>query len=157
MFNVPITKVEPKDNLILIVTFADGEVVSFDIKTLFDKYPYFKSLEDRTLFKTVKIDNYFADALIWNDDIDLAASGIYFNGDHIAKVEPMPNKLIGGRIDIIRNKRKMSQRDLAKKSAVMQAEISKIERGEGNPTVATLQKLATALNVSIKDFFKDFK
>lgn len=36
-----ITKIYLKDNLILIASFNDGEIVSFDIKTLFNKYPIF--------------------------------------------------------------------------------------------------------------------
>lgn len=38
---------KPKENLTIIATFADGEVVSFDIKTLFEKYPVFNGLNKR--------------------------------------------------------------------------------------------------------------
>jgi XRE family transcriptional regulator, regulator of sulfur utilization len=40
----------------------------------------------------------------------------------------------------------LSQRDLSEKSGVRQADISRIERGAGNPTEATLQRLANALD-----------
>ena len=33
-----VTKIEAKENLTLLATFADGEVVSFDVKTLFERY-----------------------------------------------------------------------------------------------------------------------
>jgi ribosome-binding protein aMBF1 (putative translation factor) len=39
----------------------------------------------------------------------------------------------------------MSQRELAVRSGVRQADISRIERGAGNPTETTLQRLAAAL------------
>jgi XRE family transcriptional regulator, regulator of sulfur utilization len=39
----------------------------------------------------------------------------------------------------------MSQRELSERSGVRQADISRIERGAGNPTEATLQRLASAL------------
>lgn len=39
----------------------------------------------------------------------------------------------------------MSQRELAERAGVRQADISRIERGAGNPTEVTLQRLATAL------------
>jgi transcriptional regulator with XRE-family HTH domain len=39
----------------------------------------------------------------------------------------------------------MSQRELSERSGVRQADISHIERGAGNPTEATLQRLASAL------------
>jgi ribosome-binding protein aMBF1 (putative translation factor) len=38
-----------------------------------------------------------------------------------------------------------SQRELSERSGVRQADISRIERGAGNPTEATLQRLAGAL------------
>jgi ribosome-binding protein aMBF1 (putative translation factor) len=41
--------------------------------------------------------------------------------------------------------RGMSQRELSEHSGVRQADISRIERGAGNPTEATLQRLAAAL------------
>lgn len=45
-----------------------------------------------------------------------------------------------------RNARGLTQRQLADLSGVPQADISRIEHGAGNPTEATLQRLASALN-----------
>jgi len=39
----------------------------------------------------------------------------------------------------------LSQAALAKLCGVQQADISRIERGQGNPTVATIEKLMTAM------------
>ena len=39
----------------------------------------------------------------------------------------------------------MSQRELSERSGIRQADISRIERGAGNPTEGTLQRLASAL------------
>jgi ribosome-binding protein aMBF1 (putative translation factor) len=39
----------------------------------------------------------------------------------------------------------LSQRELSERSGVRQADISRIERGAGNPTESTLQRLASAL------------
>ncbi len=41
--------------------------------------------------------------------------------------------------------RGLSQRELSEQSGVRQADISRIERGAGNPTESTLQRLASAL------------
>lgn len=43
----------------------------------------------------------------------------------------------------------MTQRRLADASGVDQAEISRIERGQGNPTAQTLQALGAPLGVSL--------
>jgi transcriptional regulator with XRE-family HTH domain len=42
--------------------------------------------------------------------------------------------------------RGLTQRELADLSGVRQADISRIERGAGNPTESTLQRLAAALD-----------
>ncbi len=52
---------------------------------------------------------------------------------------------LGNSIRDARRTRGMTQTDLATAAAVQQAEISRIERGIGNPTVATLHRLAAAL------------
>ena len=143
-----ITKIEPKENMVLVATFADGEVVSFDVKALFDKYPAFRALEDEALFNNVEIDGV-GYGVSWNDDLDLASEGIYARGEHIAKVDPDVKILVGQAIVEAREEAGMSQRDLSSKSGVMQAEISKIELGKGNPTLTTLQKLAKSLGRTI--------
>jgi XRE family transcriptional regulator, regulator of sulfur utilization len=43
----------------------------------------------------------------------------------------------------------ISQRELAKASDVPQADISRIERGKGNPKLATLARIADALDCDI--------
>ena len=42
----------------------------------------------------------------------------------------------------LRRKNKWTQQQLARKSGVQQSEISRIERGQGNPTLQTLNALA---------------
>lgn len=44
----------------------------------------------------------------------------------------------------------LTQQELAERSGVGQAEISRIERGQSNPTVSTLAGLTRALGVSIR-------
>jgi DNA-binding XRE family transcriptional regulator len=47
----------------------------------------------------------------------------------------------------------MTQRELAEASGIDQAEISRIERGQGNPTAQTLHALGAPLGVSL-DFIE---
>lgn len=54
----------------------------------------------------------------------------------------------------LRKERDLSQRDLAAKADVSANAISLIERNEISPSVATLQRLATALRVKMSYFFE---
>jgi len=62
---------------------------------------------------------------------------------------------LGSRLRAIRNERRMSQRELAQKAGLSTNAISLIERDENSPSVATLQNLASALNVKMSYFFDD--
>lgn len=48
-----------------------------------------------------------------------------------------------------RVERELTQVELAKLSGIPQADISRIERGAGNPTETTLQRLAAALGYRV--------
>ena len=52
-----------------------------------------------------------------------------------------------------RLKQNLSQRDLAKKVKTSQAAISRIESMNGNPSLALLKRIATALNVKLQVSF----
>lgn len=62
---------------------------------------------------------------------------------------------VGQRIRSIREQRSWSLRALAERSGLSINAISLIERGENSPTVSSLHLLATALGVSIAEFFKE--
>jgi transcriptional regulator with XRE-family HTH domain len=57
-------------------------------------------------------------------------------------------------IRVFRNNQELSLRDLSELSGLSVNAISKIERGENSPTVASLHQLASALGVPITDFFR---
>lgn len=54
----------------------------------------------------------------------------------------------------LRAEREVSQERLAADTGVDRAYVSEIEREQGNATVDVLDRLATALNVQIIDFFR---
>lgn len=49
-----------------------------------------------------------------------------------------------------REEQKISQRQLSERTGIAQADISRIETGDGNPTVRTLQKIASGLGMALK-------
>jgi len=55
----------------------------------------------------------------------------------------------------LRDKRGWSQEELAGEAGdLRQAAVSEIETGRANPTLDTLERLATALGVRVRDLFK---
>ncbi len=61
---------------------------------------------------------------------------------------------LGPRVRTLRKERDLSQRELARLAGVSANAISLIERNEISPSVATLHRLATALNVKISYFLE---
>ena len=147
-----ITRIKPKENLLIEAVFADGEIVVFDVKTMFERYPVFRALENEDLFKSVIIDGV-GYGISWNDELDLGSDGIYLRGDHIGKTDPDARIVLAQSLVEAREERGISQRELSRSSGVIQAEISKIEQGKGNPTVSTLQKLAKSLGRTVASLF----
>ena len=62
---------------------------------------------------------------------------------------------LGKKLRQLRNERNISQRDLARMAGLSPNSISLIERDETSPSVATLQSLATALNIRMGYFFEE--
>ncbi|MDQ6757058.1 MAG: helix-turn-helix transcriptional regulator [Bacteroidota bacterium] len=61
---------------------------------------------------------------------------------------------IGQRIKKLREKEEMSQKDLAYAADLDRSYIASIENGQRNVSIINIEKIATALNTSIKEFFK---
>lgn len=61
---------------------------------------------------------------------------------------------VGGRIRTLREAQGLSLRALAEVCGLSVNAISRIERGESSPTVSSLQRLSTGLQVPITDFFR---
>ena len=52
-----------------------------------------------------------------------------------------------------REEQKISQRQLSERTGIAQADISRIETGDGNPTLRTLQKIAGGLGMRLELIF----
>lgn len=60
---------------------------------------------------------------------------------------------IGQRIRELREISTMSQKDLAYAANLDRSYIAGIENGQRNVSIVNIQKIATALNVTLKEFF----
>jgi len=61
---------------------------------------------------------------------------------------------LGKNIKRIRERKEMSQGDICRTLGFDRAQMSNIEAGKGNPTLATIDKIAQALDVAIEDLIK---
>lgn len=68
----------------------------------------------------------------------------------------MIEEKVGNRIKELRNKLGISQEELGFRSGVHRTYIASLEVGKRNISIATLEKIVIALEVSFSEFF-DFK
>ena len=137
------------EEVIVEMTFQDGKVIRYDMSKMFSKYPQLKELENnRPLFESGHLDSG-GYAVIWNDELDFSAMSIYECGEVVGEVETSINQKIGILLIKTRDELGITQKELAKLSNIDQGDISKIERGYGNPTLAKINKLFNALGKNI--------
>ena len=65
-----------------------------------------------------------------------------------------PTSKLGKNIKRIREEKNMTQGDICRAVGLDRAQMSNIEAGKGNPTLATIDKIAQALDVAIEDLIK---
>lgn len=64
---------------------------------------------------------------------------------------------IGKRIKELRAQRQISQEELAARADIDRTYVNSVENGKRNISIINIEKIASALGVSIQDFFKDSK
>ena len=67
------------------------------------------------------------------------------------------NTELGMRIRYLREQKKMTLEDLAFDSNVNKNYLSDLERGNRNPTVKILTRIASALGVTLEELFKGIR
>ena len=65
-------------------------------------------------------------------------------------------KILGQRIRNYRTAKRLSQEKLAELAGCHHTYIGQVERGEKNVTVESIEKISTALNVSLSKLFEKF-
>ena len=146
-----IQAVKPLNNCILSAVFYNGEVVNYDVKKLFAQLPVFKELEDNEeLFDKVQVDQG-GYGIFWNDNLDLDAETIWEGGILVeSQKEPSYNHLLAYKLLLAREHANITQKELAERTGIYQADISKLERGMGNPSLSTLKRLADGLGMELQ-------
>jgi len=119
-------------------SISDGEMFEVDIE----------------LFRNVKVDagGY---GISWNDDLDLAAEDIWLDGIETGKRRKLEIALVfAEKLLQAREESGMTQKQLAERTGIYQADISKLERGQGNPSLSTIKRLAEAMDLQVRIEFE---
>ncbi len=140
--------IEYKEGTTLQVSFQDGAVKEYDVSALFVKYPQMRQLEDRELFLSGRLSGFYG--IIWNDELDIETETIYESGRTVRQGPEAPGIKVGDVVLAARAKAEMTQKELSAITGIDQSDISKIERGVANPTVATLERIAHAMGGNLK-------
>lgn len=148
MFHIA-TNVTFLEDVTIEVTYRDGKIIRYDMSKLFSKYPQLMKLrEDRHLFEHGYLDpgRY---GIIWNDELDIDATSIYEVGELVGQNEISINVKLGLLLAKTRAEKGLTQSELATLSHIDQGDISKIEKGIGNPTLTKISKLFEALGTKL--------
>jgi transcriptional regulator with XRE-family HTH domain len=68
--------------------------------------------------------------------------------------ERWPARLVGGRLREARQRRDMTQDDVAREAGLTKSFVSAVERGETSPSIGSLYRLCEVLGVSIAELFE---
>ena len=144
-------KVYPLKGMKIGVLFEDGIFKKYDLRPLIKIWPIFKKLQNRNLFTKARLDigGY---GIVWNKDIDLEADGVYHEGT-IWKDAPLIEAdvmRVISELKKVRIKKKISRDELAEKTGIKQANITRLENGKRFPTLDTLLRIAKVLGLTLQ-------
>ena len=141
--------------MVIGVLFEDGIFKKYDLEPLAAKWPVFNALRYRKLFESAQVDagGY---GIVWNEDIDIAAEEIYFNGQDwpdAPREDDAVAELVARFVEL-RKKVKMTQQQVADKTGINQSSIARMENGGRAPQLATILRLFDAVGYDLKPVAK---
>ena len=125
------------------ILFDDGKTKEYDVKNIFDRFPNYRCLEDREFFKKAHL--LGCGGVGWTSDIDLSVDTIYYEGIDVESEEDALQYIIGFKVKQERLKKELSQEEFSKLTGVDQSSISKLEKGQFNPSIKQLEKILKPL------------
>ena len=134
-----------KEGTIFDLYFLNGVVKRYDILSLSDKFPQLNALKDRDLFLQGKLLGW--GGVIWNDELDISSETVFEEGTDVSdEYDDIESVVIGYKIKQKRIELNLSQEELANKVGIDQSDLSKIEKGNANPSVKMIARIASGLN-----------
>ena len=142
-----IQAVTVKDDFLLEALFASGETKAYDMKPVLENFPELK--ENAALLEKAKISKD-GRTVSWGE-LKLDSKTIWSDGVMLeVPKKPTLNHLLAYQLLAARDKARMTQSELAQKTGIYQADISKLERGIGNPSIGTLNRLVEGMDMVLK-------
>lgn len=137
-----------KEKTLFDLYFLNGKVKRYDILSLSDKFPQLNALSDRELFLKGKLLGW--SGVIWNDELDINAETVYEEGvDVSGEYNDISPVVLGYKIKEKRLELELSQEELAKRTGIDQSDLSKIEKGNANPSIKMIERIVKSLNSEI--------
>lgn len=145
-------QIEFKEGTTLELLFQNGEVKSFDVASLFLKYPRLQALSNRSLFLSGTL-SPSSNIISWGTNLFLDPETVYSGGRTVRTEDITINQIIGWEVLDARERAGLSQNELSGKTGIYQSTISRMERGMANPSVETLARIARAMDMKLEITF----
>lgn len=134
-----------KEGTTFDVYYLDGFVKRYDILWLAKKFPQLNALTDRELFLKGRLLGW--STVQWNDELDISTEDPYYDGvDVTSEYDDIESAIIGYKIKQKRLELNLSQEELAKKVGIDQSDLSKLEKGNANPSIKMIYKIVCGLD-----------
>lgn len=131
-----ISKVELVGDYSIRCSFYSGDVREYDV-SVFEDCP-------KKEFDKVKIANN-GECLKWGQEFELLAEEIWKDSVIVESNYPEPKYQFAILLSYYRELNKMTQKDMEEKTGISQSDISRYERGEANPSLDTLNRIADSV------------
>ena len=148
-----IYKVEFNKDATMDTVFFDGSRKRYKLEDLYESFPEFKLLGDEALRNGGRVDN-MRTHIKWDYNISLDGDVIWSDGILVEMVDiDDPHIRLAQLVLTMRDKIGLTQKELGQKAGMTQADVSRIERGEGNPSLDTITRLAATLGCRYENDF----
>ncbi len=118
-------------------SFYSGDVKEYDVSML-EECP-------KEAFGDMKIAQN-GDCLKWKNGFALLSEEIWEDGILVERNYPEPKYQLATLLSYHREISRLTQKDVEQRTGITQSDISKYERGEGNPSLDTIQRIADAFD-----------
>lgn len=153
-----ILEVKPNVDYTVEVTFFDGSIRKYDLNEDAKLFPeYDELIGNDELFNTVKVDKSKTN-ICWDNGAKLSDEAIWFNSVLVETVQIKDASIaFADRLRALREAIGITQKELEERTGIYQADISKIEKGEANPSLSTMGRLFDGLGYDLQFFANSVK